>query len=131
MKKFIFILTLLLSVSFFACIFLNGIRLVNNYNWAFISDLAFINQYAFCLFFLPLYWFHQYKMAINGPHDGLREGTKVLMFTLGFLCSEALANAVFFKLMHMPGGNQLFIITAVLGIAYMPLFLLRKYRLGF
>jgi hypothetical protein len=131
MKKLTFILVLLLSVSFFSCILLNGIRLLNNYDWAFVSDMAFINQYAVCLFLLPLYWLHQYTMAKKDPGDGLRAGTKAVIYTLGFLCSEALANAVFFKLMHMPGGNQLFIITAVLGIAYVPLFLFRKYRLDY
>jgi hypothetical protein len=131
MKKLTFILVLLLSVSFFTCILLNGIRLLNNYEWAFVSDLAFINQYAVCLFLLPLYWLQQYTMAKKDPSDGLRAGTKAVIYTLGFLCSEALANAVFFKLMHMPGGNQLFIITAVLGIVYVPLFLFRKYKLSY
>lgn len=131
MKKLTFILVFLLSVSFFTCILLNGIRLLNNYDWAFVNDLAFINQYTFCLFLLPLYWLHQYTVAKKDPSDGLRAGTKAVIYTLGFLCSEALANAVFFKLMHMPGGNQLFIITAVLGIVYVPLFLFRKYKLAY
>jgi hypothetical protein len=52
-------------------------------------------------------------------------------FTLGFLCSEALANAIFFKLMHMPGGNQLFIITAVLGMIYVPFYTFRRYKLEY
>ncbi len=131
MKKLTFILAFLLSIFFFICILLNGIRLLNNYDWAFMNNLAFINQYAVCLFILPLYWLHQYKMAKQDPNDGLGARIKVVMFILGFLCSEALANAIFFKLMHMPGGNQLFIITAVLGIADVPLLLFRKYRLVF
>ncbi len=129
MKKLLFISVLLISISFFTFFLLNGIKVSNNYDWTFINDLAFINQYAVCLFILPLYWFHQYKMAKNNSADGLGTGTKITMFTLGFLCSEALANALFFKLMQMPGGNGLFIITALLGMAYVPLFLFRKYRL--
>jgi hypothetical protein len=131
MKKLTFVLAFLLSLFFFVCILLNGVRLLNNYDWAFMNDLAFINQYAFCLFILPLYWLHQYRMAKQAPNDGLGIKMKLVMFSIGFLCSEALANAVFFKLMHMPGGNQLFIITAVLGMVYVPLFLFRKYRLAF
>jgi hypothetical protein len=72
---------------------------------------------------------YQYKSAERAANDGLRAKWRKCMFVLGFLCAEALANAVFFKLMHMPGGNQLFIITAILGMGYVPLYMFSKYRL--
>ncbi len=131
MKKTILILALLASIFFFAGILINGIGLLNNYKWAFMEEIAFTNQYMICLFILPLYWLHQYRIAKKDTSDNLSSATKQLMFMLGFLCSEALVNALFFKIMHMPGGNQLFIISAVLGMIYVPFYLFRKYKLEF
>jgi membrane protease YdiL (CAAX protease family) len=131
MKKFILILVFLAAMLFFFSTLLNGIRLLYNYDWYFMEALALINQYAISLFILPLYWLHQYKNAGNQSSDGLSGKSRQFMFTLGFLCSEALANAIFFKLMHMPGGNQLFIITAVLGMIYVPFYTFRRYKLEY
>lgn len=131
MKKITLILAFLVAMFFFSTTLLNGIGLLNKYDWLFMEELAFINQYAVCLFILPLYWLNQYKNASQQANDGLSGKARQLMFMLGFLCSEALVNAVFFKLMHMPGGNQLFIITAILGMIYVPFYIFRKYRLEY
>lgn len=131
MKKIIFSFVFVLSMLLFLFILINGIGLANNYNWPFMEELAFFNQYAICLFILPVYWLHQYRIAKKEAKDGMSSAWRLGMFVLGFLATEAFANALFFKLMHMPGGNQLFIITAVLGICYVPLYMFSKYRLAF
>ena len=131
MKKLTLILVFLAAMLFFFTTLLNGIRLLYNYDWYFMGELALINQCAISLFIIPLYWLHQYKNARNQSSDGLSEKSRQFMFVFGFLCSEALANAIFFKLMHMPGGNQLFIITAVLGMIYVPFYVFRKYKLEY
>jgi hypothetical protein len=95
-----------------------------------MEDLAFVTQYLICLLFLPLYWHHHYQLAA-AHNDGQTNLTKGIMFIAGFLCSEALINAIFFKLMHMPGGNQLLVAAAILGIIYVPYYTIRKYRLLF
>jgi hypothetical protein len=130
MKKIILSFVFVLSMLFFLSTLINGIGLANNYDWPFMKDLAFFNQYAICLFILPVYWLHQYKIAQKEVNDGLSSKGKLGMFVLGFLCAEALTNAVFLKLMHMPGGNHLLIITAILGICYVPLYMISKYRLA-
>jgi hypothetical protein len=131
MKKFVFVLASIAFISFFISILLHGIRLLNHYDWSFIEDLAFIHQYIICLFLLPLYWYNQYRHALKEQHDGLGTGFKSAMYTIGFLCSEAFVNTIFFKLMHLPGGDQLYVITAILGILYVPFYCLRKYKLTF
>jgi hypothetical protein len=128
MKKIIWSFVFVLAMLFFLFTLVNGIGLANNYDWPFMQELAFFNQYAFCLFILPVYWLHQFKIAERKANDGLSAKWRVWMFIIGFLCTEALANAIFFKLMHMPGGNQLFIITALLGFCYVPLYMFSKYR---
>ena len=125
MKKNILLLASIVMAFFFVSTFLQGLRLLNNYNWAFMEDLAFINQYALCLFILPLYWHHQYKLDLHQP-NAVSPVWKGAAYATGFCCSEALVNAVFFKLMHLSGGNQLFILAAVLGIIYVPLYFIRK-----
>lgn len=130
MKKFILITASLVLTFFFFTTLLHGIRLLNGYEWPFMEALAFINQYAICLFILPVYWFHHYRMALLEQGEGLSLAATQFMFVVGFLCSEALVNAVFFKIMHLPGGNQLFIITAALGMVYVPFYCLRKYRVA-
>jgi hypothetical protein len=131
MKKIALCLVFGLSTLFFLFMLLNGIGLANQYNWPFIESIAFFNQYALCLFLIPIYWFHQYTIyTIAGKATivSFSPTLKWLMYILGFLCSEALANALFFKLMQMPGGNQLFIITAILGIGYVPLYVYNQFR---
>lgn len=130
MKKIIFFLCAIGVAIFFVTTFFQGLRLINQYEWNFMIDLAFITQYVISLFLLPVYWLHHYKMSIRQNHD-LSALAQRFMFCTGFLCSEALANAVFFKLMHMPGGNQLFVATAVLGMVYMPFYMIQKYKLLF
>jgi hypothetical protein len=130
MKKIIFFATASVLGLFFLAMFFQGLRLINNYEWRFLEDLAFVTQYLICLLFLPLYWHHHYTLAIAHT-DGLANTTKGIMFLIGFLCSEALINAIFFKLMHMPGGNQLFVAAASLGLIYVPFYTVRKYRLIF
>jgi hypothetical protein len=83
-----------------------------------------------CLFILPQYWFHQYKTALRESAESMNLAAIRFMFITGFLCSESFINAVFFKIMHMPGGNQLFIVTAVLGMMYVPFYCVRKYRVA-
>lgn len=129
MKKIILVFAFVLSMFFFVSTLVNGIGLANNYDWPFMEELAFFNQYAICLFILPLYWLHQYKTVAQKANDGLSSTWRLWMFVFGFLCAEALTNAIFFKLMQMPGGNQLFIITAILGMCYVPLYMYNKYRL--
>jgi hypothetical protein len=129
MKKITLILACAVTMFFFLSTLINGIGLLQQYEWSFMPYLAMINQYAIGLFVLPAYWLHQYRIAAGDPTDGLTPALKRIMYLLGFLCSEALVHAVFLKLAHMPGGNQLFIISAILGMAYMPLYLYRKYQL--
>ena len=126
MKKNILLLASVVMTFFFVSTFLQGLRLLNNYNWAFMEDLAFINQYALCFFIVPLYWYHQYKLDLQQPNDAVSPAWKGVAYATGFCCSEALVNAVFFKLMHLPGGNQLFILAAVLGVIYVPFYFIRK-----
>jgi hypothetical protein len=63
--------------------------------------------------------------------DHLGSSSRKLMFIAGFFCSEALVTAVFFKIMHMPGGNQSFVLASVFGMIYVPFYLVRKYRLAY
>jgi ribosomal protein S13 len=130
MKKIIFFLSAIGVTIFFVTTFLQGLRLVNQYEWNFMIDLAFITQYIISLFLLPVYWLHHYKVSIQQNHNAPALSQRFMFFT-GFLCSEALVNAVFFKLMHLPGGNQLFVATAVLGMVYMPFYMIEKYKLLF
>ncbi|QHT66698.1 hypothetical protein GXP67_08520 [Rhodocytophaga rosea] len=129
MKKIALSLVFGFSILFFLFMLLNGIGLANQYNWPFMEGIAFFNQYGLCLFLLPLYWFHQYRLAYKTGLAGLSTNFTRLMYILGFLCSEAVANAVFFKLMQMPGGNQLFMIAAILGIGYAPLYVYNQFRM--
>ena|SRR5688500_11361213 len=128
MKKTILISALIFSVFFFVSMLLFSFQLLSGSNGVII---AFFNQLVLCLFILPLYWVHQYQMAKTEPHIGLAAGAKAFMFLAGFFCSEALVNAVFLKIMHMPGVNPLFIIASVFGLIYGPLYCIRKYKLFF
>lgn len=130
MKKFAVIAESLVMILFFITTLLQGIRLLNQYTWPFIAELAFVNQYAMCLFILPRYWLHHYRMAVRESGENMSPGIIRLISITGFLCSESFINAVFFKIMHMPGGDQLFIITAILGMIYVPFYCVRKYRVA-
>lgn len=130
MKKILIVASSVVMMFFFVTTFLQGLRLLNNYQWTFMEALAFTSQYLVCLLFLPVYWYLQYKLAAMSE-DGFSKSLKQIAFAVAFLCSEALVNAVFFKLMNMPGGNQLFIIAGVLGAVYIPFYGARKLKLAF
>lgn len=130
MKKTIFVLITAAMAFFFLTTLLQGIRLLNDYQWSFMEDLAFTNQYLICLIVLPVYWLDQYRLTLQSP-DGMSSALKRFAFVVGFLCSEALVNAIFFKLLHLPGGNHLFVIASCLGLAYVPLYYIRKFRMAF
>lgn len=130
MKKFALIAESLVLILFFFTTLLQGIRLLNQYSWPFMAELAFVNQYAMCLFILPRYWLRHYRVALRESGESMSLAATRFMFIAGFLCSESFVNAVFFKIMHMPGGDQLFIITAILGMIYVPFYCVRKYRVA-
>ncbi len=129
MKKIMIVTSSVVMMFFFITMVFQGMRLLNNYEWDFMADLAFANQYLICLLFLPVYWFRQYKLATD-TEDGLSRTLRQISFAAGFLCSEALVNAVFFKLMQMPGGNQLFIVAGVLGAMYIPFYGIRRLKMA-
>lgn len=130
MKKVLIVASSVVMMLFFITTFLQGMRLLNNYQWSFMEEIAFANQYLICLLFLPVYWYNQYRLAAE-TEDGFSKSLKQIAFMVTFLCSEALVNAVFFKLMSMPGGNQLFIIAGILGAMYIPFYGARKLKLAF
>lgn len=123
MKKSFWVLTSLVLLSLFACMLLHGIALLRGETWPLLISIAFGNHYALCLLVLPFYWWQQQQAT---PANGWQ----VLQLTAGFLCSEALINAIFFKLMHMPGAMQLYVIAALLGMIYVPLYGIRQFRLA-
>ncbi len=120
MKKFMLLTATLLLVVFFASLLLQSIYFGTE---SFRIKLAFFNEFTICFFVLPLYWYHQYRQAAQNPEISL-----ILGMITGLLCSEACVTGVFFKLMHMPGGSQSFMIAAALGMIYIPLYSLRKYK---
>jgi hypothetical protein len=121
MKKNTLLLASVVMAFFFVSTFLQGLRLLNNHSWAFMEDLAFINQYALCLFILPLYWYHQYKLDLQQANEAERPGWTGVAYATGFFCSEALVNAVF-----LTDALTRFILAAVLGVIYVPLYFFRK-----
>jgi hypothetical protein len=129
MKKTILLLASASMFFYFVSTLFFALSSLNDSPWKFSVELAFANQFLICGLVLPLYWYEQYRNTLLSA-DGFGVNVKRLAMISGFICSQALANAVFFKLMHMPGGNYLFALTAVSGMVYVPFYSLRKYRLA-
>jgi hypothetical protein len=130
MKKTLIIVSSLAMMFLFVSMLFQAIKLMNNYPWPVMEAIAFVNQFLVCLLVLPFYWLQEYKSA-SLSEDGLSTSYRKLMFIAGLCCSEALVMAVFFKLMHMPGGNQSFVLASIFGMIYVPFYLMRKYRLAY
>jgi hypothetical protein len=127
-KTILFIATASLFFYFVSTLFF-AVTFLNNSPWEFSVPLAFVNQFLICGFVLPVYWYEQYRNALQTP-DGLSVNIKRFAMVSAFICSQALVNAVFLKLMHMPGGNYLFVLTALTGMLYIPFYGVRKFRLA-
>lgn len=129
MKKTILLLATVSLFIYFVSTLFFAITFLNNSPWEFSVHLAFVNQFLICGFVLPLYWYEQYRQALLTP-DGFGVNLKRFAMIAAFVCSQALVNAVFLKLMHMPGGNYLFVLSAISGMLYVPFYGLRKLRLA-
>jgi hypothetical protein len=54
---------------------------------------------------------------------------KALLYISGALACMAIIFGSLFKILHYPGGNELYIIAAaILGFIYVPMFAIRQFR---
>jgi hypothetical protein len=78
---------------------------------------------AFALLFVPMVTFNQFKTSIN------RALSEKLRISLGLLSGLVTCVAVFFKIMHYPGADQLLLTGALLFIfGFLPFLFFSMYR---
>ncbi len=78
---------------------------------------------VFALVFVPMFAFHQFKISINKPVS------EKLRIILGVSSGLVTCMAVFFKIMHYPGPDNLLLAGGVLFIfGFLPLLFFTMYK---